>query len=113
MTKQTKSMPINIRLSKGDISLLDFIASREGQPRAKILASSIEHDVMEMFETLGYNERAHLANLVDEALTKEGFQHEYMGKTWYWLTVGQDPNIDNPEDNKDWNQIYKNLSKGK
>ena len=112
MAKKTKSMPINLRLSNGDIRLLDFIASREGLPRAKILAESIEHDVMEMFEALGYNERAHLANLVDEALTKEGFQHEYMGRTWYWLTVGQDPNIDNPADNEDWNRILKNLRKG-
>jgi hypothetical protein len=113
MSKSKKSISINIRLSHGDIKILDFIANKAGTSRSKTLSASIEHDISEMFGALDYAEKANLANLVDRQLSIEGYDHEYNGATWYWETVGQDPNMDNPADNEKWIMMKENLKKSK
>lgn len=108
---QSKKIPINIRLSNGDIEILDFIAAKTGETRSKLLTKSIENDIDQMFGALGYAEKANLANLVDSELTKKGHEHEYRGSTWYWMTVGQDPDKDNPVENEKWVLMKENLHK--
>lgn len=84
---KNKKMPVNMRLLRSDLSLIDAISTQCGKSRAWILAYLLETDIERMFDTIGrLNEvdQAHLALEVDAKISAEGLEHDFKGKTWEW-----------------------------
>lgn len=106
------SVPINIRISKKDIDLLDFLAEKTGNKRASILADIITSDIEDMFHCLGVAEKTHLAIMVDEEISKKNMTHIYKNKTWLLEASQPDEHAWDPSLQNAWNAMSKNLRKG-
>ena len=82
---KNKKLPVNLRLLRSDLRLIDAIAQQYGRSRAWILANLLEADIKRMFDEIGLlNEvdQAHLALHVDSKISEGGLEHDYEGKTW-------------------------------
>ena len=83
---KNKKVPVNLRLFRSDIALIDAIAEQCGKSRAWILAYLLETDIERMFGAIagleeGEVQQAQLALAVDDKMSEEGLEHDFKGKT--------------------------------
>jgi len=108
---KNKSLSINVRVSKHDLEVFDFLAEILKEPRASIIAKLLSHDVKAMFNALDMAERTYLAELVDAELTKQNFKHEFRDGTWFWDVAEINQDAYNPVNHKTWDIIRENFKK--
>lgn len=103
------SIPVNIRINRNDIELIDFISEITGNKRAAILADLVTSDINDMFHCLGIAEKAKMAEIVDAEMSKKNISHIYKGMTWVLEASTLDPNYENPAYQREWSMISKNI----
>lgn len=114
--KSSKSMSINIQLTKDDVLLMDFLANEMGKARAKALADLVEDNITNMLYSI--NDGACIMGLacgVDELITDHGYEHQYKDNhSWYVEALLRGVPIDalyNPADTELWEMMYTRLTK--
>lgn len=90
------SQPINVKIDKNDLEIIEYIAAKFGVTRNWLLSEIIEKNINEMFDAFTYKPRYQLALLADELITKKNLPHDFRGATWYWDVVHPDPGVGNP-----------------
>ena len=76
--------PINVKLHRDDLKLIDSNAARFNVTRSRLLTHFVEIDVLEMFLAQKTKERVDLAEAVDKELTASGHVHAHprTARTW-------------------------------
>ena len=98
---KNKKVPVNLRLLRSDLALIDAISEQCGKSRAWILAYLLETDIERMFAIIanfeeGEVQQAQLALAVDDRMSTEGLEHDFKGKTWEWAASRITDQIYNP-----------------
>ena len=96
--EKKKNMPINIKINKTDLEIIDYLADKFELSRNLFIASIIECDVEQMFSTFETKPRYQLATEADEEITRKNLPHEYRGATWYWDVVGPSQDVFHPDE---------------
>jgi len=97
-TEKKKNMPINIKINKIDLEIIDHLAEKFELSRNLLIASIIECDVEQMFSTFDAKPRYQLAKAADDEITRKNLPHEYRGATWYWDVVGPSQEVFHPDE---------------
>jgi hypothetical protein len=106
---KNKKVPVNLRLLRSDLELLDAISEQCGRSRAWILAYLLETDIERMFGVIarldeGEVQQAQLALAVDDKMSKEGLEHDFKGKTWEWSASRITDDLYNPGVESIWDR---------
>ena len=109
---KNKKVPVNLRLLRSDLALIDAIAEQCGKSRAWILAYLLESDIERMFGAIagleeGEVQQAQLALAVDAKMSEEGLEHDFKGKTWEWDASRITGDINNPGVESIWDRQQK------
>lgn len=97
-TDKKKNIPINIKINKIDLEIIDHLAEKFEISRNLLIASIIECDVEQMFSTFETKPRYQLARAADDEITRKNLPHEYRGATWYWDVVGPSHEVFHPDE---------------
>lgn len=92
------SQPINVKIDKDDLEIIEYIAKKFGTTRNWLLSEIIETNIEEMFEAFKGKPRFELAMYADEVITKKNLPHDFRGATWYWDVVHPDPIVGHPDE---------------
>lgn len=95
--KKKNGCPLNIKIRKKDLVILELIAEQYGVPRNWLLSEIIETDIQSMFDSFKDKQKFEIAQAADEYMTSKEMEHEFRGATWYWDVVQPDPLIYHPD----------------
>lgn len=94
--KKKNGAPLNIKIRKKDLALLESIAELYNVPRNWLLSELIEADIRSMFEYFQDRMKFDIAQMTDDYMTSKQMEHDFRGATWYWDVVHPDPGIFHP-----------------
>ncbi len=84
-------MQFSVNVYKNDLILIKYLLKNIGSgSKSDVLRELLEKHIHDGFNELDSYSQRDAAILTDELITRDGYEHAYNGKTWFWELANLD-----------------------